>query len=149
MSKVLGFYRPHDPNLGAISFEGEKSLTQQSFKDECDINVLMKRYERTGVLEHINRTQGVFGDFSEVVDFASAFDIVRQAEMMFMTLPSRVRADFNNNPGEFLAFAQDPANAAKMIEYGLAKPVDVPPSDAPAAAPAAAPAPSGGTPPGA
>lgn len=151
---VLGFYRPRPAGLGDISFgktpDDLKHSAKQEFKDECDINNLMKRYERTGVLEHVNRMQGSYGDFTDVVDFATAFDVVRRAEIMFLTLPARIREDFGNDPGRFLQFATDPANASKMVEYGLAKPVEDPaPPAASAAAPAAAPAPSGGTAPGA
>lgn len=146
---VLGFYRPHDPNLGALSFEGQKSLTHQSFKDECDINVLMKRYEKTGILEHANQHRGQYGDFADLTNFQEALQIVREAETMFMTLPSRIRADFENDPGKFVSFAQNPDNADKLVEYGLATKREPESPPASAAAPAAAPVSDGKPPPGA
>ena len=39
------FNPPVDPGI----VNNEPSLTRQSHKNECDINFLMERYERTGV----------------------------------------------------------------------------------------------------
>lgn len=38
----------------------------------------------------------------------------------FMTLPASVRERFANDPGEFLKFAEDPANLDEMVDMGLA-----------------------------
>lgn len=149
-NQTTGFYRARDPGLGALDFEGEVSLTHQSFKDDCDINKLMARYEKTGILDHVNRVQGAYGDFSETVDFQTAFDVVRNAEAMFMTLPARVRADFRNDPGEFLTFATNPENQEKMIEYGLATrrtPEPTPSKPGEGGAPAGSQSPPAGDPP--
>lgn len=102
-------------------FDGPKgvSLTKQSFKDECDINVLMRRYEKTGLVDHVNTHQGNYGDFINAPDFHSAMNQIMAAEDMFMSLPSRIRARFANDPAAFLEFAQDPSNAEEMQSLGL------------------------------
>jgi len=51
--------RPH-----AISFT-QPSLTRQSFKDECDVNQIVKRYTETGMINHIPRTTPQYGDAPE------------------------------------------------------------------------------------
>jgi len=51
--------RPH-----AITFT-EPSLTRQSFKDECDVNQIVKRYTETGMVNHIPRTTPQYGDAPE------------------------------------------------------------------------------------
>lgn len=141
--QVMGFYRPHDPSLGSISFIGEKSLAHQSFKDECDINMLMKKYGNERLIPHVQRHQGQYGDFTAVVDYQTAQHVVAQAEEMFLTLPSKIREEFDNDPGAFLDFATDANNVDKLIEMGLAternKPIDpaAPPAEQ-AATPAAA-----------
>ena len=40
---------------------------------------------------------------------------------MFMALPSKVRREFDDDPGTFLDFANDPKNTDRMIELGLVK----------------------------
>lgn len=148
---TTGFYRPGRPkDLGAIDFSGEKSLTHQSFKDECDINNIMSRYAKTGVVTHVNRFQGRYGDFSEIADYQTALGIVKNAEEMFLTLPAQIRAEFDNDPGTFIEFAENPANLDRMVQLGLAEKVVVdlpsPPGDQ-AAGTAAAPS-SGAVAPG-
>lgn len=122
------------------------SRTHQAHKEECDINRIMRRYAKTGVIEHVNRYQGRYGDFTQVPeDYESALDHVQQAEDMFMSLPSSIRKRFDNSPGEFLSFASDPDNADAMRELGLSRAPsgaedvieDPTPPKAPKAAPAA------------
>lgn len=115
--KVAGLFYPDE----GIECPDE-GLVVQSFKDECDINVIMKRYEKDMLLEHVNEYQGQYGDFSEVPDYHTAMNFVRQADEMFMTLPAGIRKQFDNDAGEFLAFVSDPSNKDKMIEMGLARP---------------------------
>lgn len=103
--------------------------TQQSFKDDCDINLIMKRFERTGMLDHLNQFEGSYGDFTDVpTSYHDAVNQVLAAQDMFMTVPARVRAMFDNDPGKFLAFVDDPANAEKMVELGLARQAPAPSS---------------------
>mgnify|MGYP000064304778 CR=1 FL=1 len=102
----------------AVKPVGE-SLTQQSMAAETDINRIMKRYEKTGLLEHVNNYQGDYGDFTAAVDYHTALNQVMAARDMFMSLPASIRGEFANDPGLFLDFVEDPANRAKMEEMGL------------------------------
>jgi len=69
--------RPH-----AIVFT-QPSLTRQSFKDECDVNLIVKRYTETGMINHIPRSTPQYGDAPEG-DFLQAAivnaDIASQIE---------------------------------------------------------------------
>ena len=119
----------------------EETMTKQSHKKECDINGIMARYEKTGLIEHVNNHQGDYGDFTEAPsDYQSALDQVIAAQEMFMTIPAKVRAQFGNDPGQFLKFVEDPANAEQLVELGLAnpKPAEQEPAVPPAAPPKAA-----------
>ncbi|QCS36307.1 minor capsid protein [Capybara microvirus Cap1_SP_228] len=102
-------------------------MTRQEFADECDINVLMSRYEKSGVLNHYNGAEAAYLDLSDVPDLATAFDIFEKANTAFMSLPAAVRREFENDPVRFADFAADPANVDKMREWKLAAPAPVEP----------------------
>ena len=38
------------------------SLTKQSFKDECNINNIMSKYMKDGLIGHVNKHQGRYDD---------------------------------------------------------------------------------------
>lgn len=96
----------------------DPSLTQQQFKEDVDINVLLERFKVTGQMP-----QGVrlptYGDFSAVTDFRSAQDAILKAKNAFMELPASVRAKFDNDPQKLLEFVSDPANKEEAIKMGL------------------------------
>lgn len=104
----------------------DKGVTKQADKDGCDINLIMKRFEKTGVLPDLIKQNPVYGDFSSVPDFQSALEIVRKAETQFAALDPQIRSRFDNSAEAFLAFATDPANAAEMVKMGLKKASDLP-----------------------
>lgn len=109
--------RPAD--CGKFFCEGE-TRTKQSFREECDINRIMARYLRSGVLPP-GVGVGRYGDFSAVTDFHEAQQIIKEAEAQFASMPAKVRDRFKNDPGVFLAFVGDPANAKEARELGLLK----------------------------
>lgn len=110
-----------------------KSATKQSFKDECDINTILKKYRKSGLLEHVSQYQGKYADLSEPTDYQTALNIVIQATAAFDSLPSNIRKRFANNPGAFLEFADNPDNQEEMIKLGLAtrKPSEEVPAEVP------------------
>lgn len=105
----------------AITFKGQ-SMTKQSFRQESNINNIMKKYERTGLLEHVNERQARFGDFADIPDFQTALNQIHEAQMLFDDLPAAIRKKFQNDPVEFVEFAQNPENEDQMIEMGLLPP---------------------------
>lgn len=111
-------------------------LTKQSFKAECDINNIMARYLKTGVLEHVRTAVGAYLDVTGA-DFQSAQNLVAGAKSMFHMLPSAIRTKFDNNPAEFLKYMENPANAPEARELGLLPALDdpsYPPSEGSASA---------------
>lgn len=96
------------------------SLAKQSMKDECDINQIMRKFEKNGTLEHLNTFNGQYGDFADAPQYHDAMNIMLDANSMFDTIPSKIRAQFENSPSKFLEFAQDPENIKEMREMGLA-----------------------------
>lgn len=99
------------------------SATQQHFKAECDINNIMSRYQRTGILidplsVNTNRI-GEFGDFSNIPDMITAQNKLIEAKEMFMQLPSSLRKRFGNDPVEFVDYCTK-ATYAELVELGIA-----------------------------
>ena len=97
-----------------------KGLTEQSHKNETNINFILKDYKRTGFIKHAKDNQGKYDDIS-VQDFQEAMFIVSEANNMFQSLPGAVRKDFENNPQRFLEFVQNPANSERMKQLGILK----------------------------
>lgn len=113
-------YVIHDPVPAPAMDDG---VTRQEFRDECDINIILARYEKTGVINHFNTGTPQYLDVTEFpTDLATALDVMHEAEAAFMRLPAVVRREFDNDPVAFAEFAQNPDNISKMREWGLAAP---------------------------
>lgn len=99
----------------------EENKTQQQFKDDADINVIVERFGLTGQLPDDYRAP-VSGDFSDITDFQTAMNAVRAAEENFMQLPPELRARFSNDPQQLLTFVGDERNRDEAKRLGLLKP---------------------------
>lgn len=123
MAAKYGAYRPHEPVLAQIN---GPSRTRQEFAEESDVNVLMKRYERTGVLPQYGaERKPMFLDLADVPSFHEAMDLLVQAEYAFGRLPATVRKEFDNDPARFVEFAENRDNLDQMRKWGLAPPAEV------------------------
>lgn len=98
------------------------SRTKQSFKAECDINNIMRKYRDTGIVTHTRDSQPMYGDFSEITDYQGSLNQVLQAQEAFEQLPSLVRKRFANDPGKFVEFIQDDKNYDEAMKLGLLDP---------------------------
>lgn len=96
--------------------------TQKQFKEECDINNILRRFNTTGQLPDMIKRNPVFGNFADVADYQSALNTVITAQEQFEALNSRLRNRFNNDPAQFLEFMANKDNLLEMIKLGLAKP---------------------------
>lgn len=96
-----------------------ESKTQQQFKDEVDINRIMKKYQQGIPITHIARTPGFYGDFTKITDFNSAMSAISNAEHSFMQLPSSLRKRFGNDPAQLLEFLSDSKNLDEAVKLGL------------------------------
>lgn len=149
MSEIKGLLIRHpytSPRKRVVFNTDGPSMTKQSMKDECDINNIMARFHKRGVLTHVNRFEGQYGEFGDGISFHQAQETLVKAQEAFDTLPAAIRSRFKNDPAEFLDFVNDEANREEMYDLGLA---DRPPQTGEPAAPAAAaasPAPEPSTP---
>lgn len=103
----------------------DKTLTKQSFKEECDINTIVRRFGITGELPG-NTVLPTYGDFIGVADYRSAMDAIAKANEAFDGLPSAVRYRFNNDPARFVDFCSNEENRQELAAMGLLKPEEAP-----------------------
>lgn len=134
MSKQIQIRKPYDASIrSAISFP-HASRTKQQFVEDSDINTIMRKYEKTGILDpRLQRGPGSYGDFSSATDYHTSLNQVVEAQAAFYDLSSTIRARFHNDPGELLDFLDDPANRDEAVKLGLVEPPAAPQPKAPEA----------------
>jgi len=110
-----------DTSLYAMT-EFSPSITKQEFADESDINTIMARYQVTGTVPQNPDRQPFYVDAVDIPDYMEAQNILIGARDSFAALPAKVRREFDNDPAQFVAFANDPANADKLAEWGMLSP---------------------------
>lgn len=98
----------------------DASLTQTQFVEDCDINVLARRFGLTDSPMPVGAFDpSHYGDFSDVPDLRTALDLVNDAKNKFMALPAKLRERFHNQPGRLWDFVNDPQNAEEAVRLGL------------------------------
>jgi len=125
INTTITFRTAYDPHKKYVFKTSGESLTQQHFKEECDVINIIKRHDRNGIIEHVQRGQARYGDFSEVADYREALDLVRDAQDEFMTIPSDIRKKFDNDPGKFYEFVSNPDNKEELKTMGFVQTPDV------------------------
>lgn len=107
-----------------VNFEHEVSKTKQSDAEAADINNIMARYERTGLLPEMMQSDPSFGDFSDAPTFQEAHAVVAHASSQFMALDGKVREMFQHDPAKMLQYVQDaqkdPEKKKELYRLGLA-----------------------------
>ena len=104
----------------------DKSRTFQEFKNDADINNIMKKYKPKDLFSLLaaRGAPQTFADWSDVPDYREAAEIVLSVQEHFMSLPSDVRKKFDNDPESFIRFMSDEKNSDEAYRLGLAqKPV--------------------------
>nr|QJB20280.1 MAG: internal scaffolding protein [Microvirus sp.] len=136
MKPVIPFIRsPYNYDRDSASSESgllceDVSLTVQSERDDCDINVIMERFGHGVPLPESLRVP-TYGDFTGVSDYRSALDLISEADESFMQLPADVRSRFQNDPARFVDFCSDPSNLDELRKLGLADAIHPPASQEP------------------
>jgi phage internal scaffolding protein len=96
----------------------DATLTQQQFKDECDINNIMEKFGMTGLLPQ-NPLSANYGDFTGVNDYHTALNAIIAAEDQFEALPAQIRSRFGNDPANLIDFMENPENRSEAETLGL------------------------------
>jgi len=128
MAKITApFLRtPYNYDVDAASNESgvaceEPSLAQQHFKDECDINNILRQFNITGQLPD-QPLSPKYGDFSGISDYKTALDRVIAADEEFMNLPATLRARFDNDAANLISFLDNEENRLEAEKLGLLEP---------------------------
>lgn len=116
---MRNFYVPH---VRVRTNVGDVSMTKQSCKDECDINKILKQYQRTGIITHISQQEARYVDLPSNVDYQFSMNTIMEAQDAFASLPAVVRDYFGNDPEKFLAAFGDPKMRPQLKDWGLLKP---------------------------
>lgn len=104
-----------------VSFPDTSEFTKQEFRDECDINTIMSKYQFNGEMPVINERVPQYLDVTGQ-DFQDAMYFVANAQSLFNELPSSLRNRFQNDPAHFLDFCSNDNNRDEMASLGLLKP---------------------------
>ena len=118
----------YDPDLASLESSitaFSKTKTQQNFKEQCDINRIVKQFAGTGELQQRQGTPLSADEFVGVMDYHTAMNAVRRGDEAFMALDARTRERFDN-PGVFVDFCMDPSNLEELRKMGLAIPAAEP-----------------------
>lgn len=97
-----------------------QTLTEQAHKKACDTNNIVRRYLKTGMVDHLNPRTPIDGMMDPGMDFKTAMDIVARGNSAFESQPAALRAQFDHDPKKFVEFCTNPDNADKLVEMGLA-----------------------------
>jgi phage internal scaffolding protein len=104
----------------------DATLTQQHFKDECDINNILRQFNITGLLPESTLSPR-YGDFTGITDYHSALNQVIAAEHEFMALPAQIRSRFDNDPAKLIDFLENSENIDEAVKLGLVnQPAELP-----------------------
>lgn len=101
-----------------IDLSGPGRVKQQ-FREESDINAIMARWRKTGILPSGTAKVPMYGDFSNADEYLTMSLKVMEAEASFKALPAAIRSRFDHSPAELIAFMDDPENLEEAIEMGI------------------------------
>ena len=111
-------YTAQDAAHYGISFSLDEGMTQPEFLADCDINTIISRYQAVQAPLPISDISE-FLDYSNVGDYQTALQSISAVEGYFDALPATIRARFSNDPGQLLAFLDDPNNRGVAEALGL------------------------------
>ena len=104
-----------------VTVNNKPTMTKQNLKNEMDVNNIIKKYNKTGVLPDLHKLEAMYGEITSM-DLQEAMNMHIAAEKAFMEVPSEIRKQFGNDAGAFIDYATDEANITQMREWGLAQP---------------------------
>jgi hypothetical protein len=99
---------------------GEKVHVEQNHRDKVEINNIVNKHGISRLIA-TRQAQDLIFDENPTNDFQEAMNLLKKGRDVFMQLSSKERAEFNNDPAQYLDYVQNPANKEALIERGWAK----------------------------
>ena len=94
----------------------DDGMTKQSFKDQTDINKILKKAQTRNTIAHLQKYPAmVYGEFTGY-DLQESMRLIDKANAIFADAPSEVRNEFGNNALKFAEFVSNPANIDRLPE---------------------------------
>lgn len=106
-------------NVRVVTRNEKPSMTQQQFKEQVNVNKIIAKYRRTGMLEHVRKNSGAYLDITDIGDYQESLQKVIDANNIFSSLPSEIRTRFANDPQQLINFLADEKNIDEAIRLGL------------------------------
>lgn len=98
---------------------GDKTRTQQSARDQVDLNRIVQRFGSTGQWDHLNEREPHYGDATLALDLAAAIDLVRRTQGDFERLPASVRKACDHDPVVMLKMLESMDGAQVLADAGM------------------------------
>lgn len=116
MKTIRTFQRITNDDFGLICSE-MPTMTQQHMRDDCDINIIMRNYVKTGRLDHLNRSVAMYMDAPPQIDYREALEQVQYADDLFMELPASLRESFQNDPANYLTWLSNSGSIEERNKF--------------------------------
>lgn len=122
---MVEFYTRYNSPKSPVADSSKPSLTQQEFKESCDINNILAKFsvqaQALGVdpSQLMPQDQGTYGDFSHLDDFQTAQNKIAFLNDQFSNLPSDVRRKFGDDLNNFVSAISDPNRIDELGELGV------------------------------
>ena len=122
MAKFYTLYDEQPPKLHVEITQ--PSLADQTYADECDIHHIIANFNTTGIVDSVGSHDPAtlqYGDTTLLPDYETACNLVANVNAEFADLPSKVRAEFENDPRILLdaLTSTDPNVVTRLEELGL------------------------------
>ena len=102
-----------------MSVSDKPSKTQQQYKEQCDVNNILAKYQKTGQVTHIAKTKGNYIDLTGVQSYQESMNTIIKAQNAFMQLPATVRKELGNDPQQLITLLSDEKQKEKAEKLGL------------------------------
>jgi len=111
---------PVDNDPGTIFTE--PTITQQHFKSEVNINNIIAKFNRTGILGDGEKAVPRYADVSLFGDFSQCQARIQEGKNAFQELPLEVRKLAGNDPARLWDVLQNPENREILVNAGVLEP---------------------------
>ena len=103
-----------------VTINAHDSRAQQQFKKDCDVNLIIAKFKKTGTVTHVrNAAAGVYADMTDAPSYQEALQTVINAERAFEEVPAKIRERFNHDPALMMEFLSQKENDEEAIKLGL------------------------------